>query len=319
MEHNECPICLNRESDSSCWIPSTSNADCDRIECPSCGNFDVSKSVLASKLFRSPTSLSKVQRSVLSHYICKNSIEGRIPKLYSKLANQILQNTMLPSPAIRVQRLVRYLGDKISKSGEPLSQITDKVRAYIGAPDVRSTIDLLKELESSGIVRVNASTIDSISGPRDIDLTLEGWELYEDERRGDKGGNYGFIAMKFGDDQLDSFVKDVVKPIISREIGYELVDMRDISQAGVIDNIIREQIRGAAFVLVDLTHDNSGAYWEAGYAEGLGKPVIYLCEKSKFEKSKTHFDTNHCTTVLWFADEIENFEKQLVATVRRSL
>ena len=42
-------------------------------------------------------------------------------------------------------------------------------------------------------------------------------------------------------------------------------------------------IRDAKFVIVDLTHDNHGAYWEAGYAEGLGKPVIYVCKKDKFE------------------------------------
>jgi nucleoside 2-deoxyribosyltransferase len=64
-----------------------------------------------------------------------------------------------------------------------------------------------------------------------------------------------------------------------------------VSRAGVIDNILRAQICDAAFVLVDLTHDNTGAYWEAGYAEGLNTPVIYLCEQAKFDMAKTHFDT----------------------------
>jgi nucleoside 2-deoxyribosyltransferase len=95
--------------------------------------------------------------------------------------------------------------------------------------------------------------------------------------------------------------------------------MRDVARAGIIDNIMREQIRDAAFLVADLTHDNYGAYWEAGYAEGLGKPVIYLCEKSKFKAAPPHFDTNHCTTVLWQSDEIEEFKKAIVATLRRSL
>src|SRR3546814_14354246 len=82
---------------------------------------------------------------------------------------------------------------------------------------------------------------------------------------------------------------------------------------------MRSQIRDAAFVIVDLTHDNSGAYWEAGYAEGLGKPVIYICEKAKFGKAKTHFDTNHCTTVVWTRDTGEEFRAELIATLRRSL
>jgi hypothetical protein len=74
-----------------------------------------------------------------------------------------------------------------------------------------------------------------------------------------------------------------------------------------------------AFVLVDLTHDNSGAYWEAGYAEGLGKPVIYICEQTKFDSAKTLFDTNHSTTIMWSASSPRVFSESLVATLRRSL
>ena len=95
--------------------------------------------------------------------------------------------------------------------------------------------------------------------------------------------------------------------------------MLDVAQAGIIDNLMRERIRDAKFLLVDLSHDNNGAYWEAGYAEGLGKPVIYICEQDKFKKAKTHFDTNHCTTVTWSLTETDHFEKELLATLRRSL
>ena len=82
---------------------------------------------------------------------------------------------------------------------------------------------------------------------------------------------------------------------------------------------MRDQIRRSAFVIADLTHDNSGAYWEAGYAEGLNKPVVYICEKKKFNDSTTHFDTNHCTTVTWSRDDDDSFRSELVATLRRSL
>jgi nucleoside 2-deoxyribosyltransferase len=93
-----------------------------------------------------------------------------------------------------------------------------------------------------------------------------------------------------------------------------------VAQPGVIDNIMREKIRDAAFVLVDLSHDNAGAYWEAGYAEGLGKPVLYLCEQNKFDESKTHFDVNHCTTVMWGGSKSnEKFASDLQATLRNSL
>ena len=124
--------------------------------------------------------------------------------------------------------------------------------------------------------------------------------------------------MQFGDSDLDSFVKDIVKPTV-KEYGYNLVDMRDIQRAGIIDNIMRIQIRDAKFVITDLTHDNLGAYWGAGYAEGLGKLVIYICEKKKFEDKSTHFDTNHCTTVPWSKVDGEGFRKELIATLHRSI
>ena len=110
----------------------------------------------------------------------------------------------------------------------------------------------------------------------------------------------------------------MIKPAIG-ELGYRLEDMRDAARAGIIDNVMRARIRDAAFVLVDLTHANAGAYWEAGYAEGLGKPVLYLCKNSVFDAKGTHFDTNHCTTVMWNSGAPDQFRDELLATLRRSL
>ena len=155
-----------------------------------------------------------------------------------------------------------------------------------------------------------------------VNLSLDGWEQYEEEKRGGFKGNHGFLAMQFNDPDLESFVRDVVKPAVKEDIGCDLVDMRDVPEAGIIDNIMRVRIRDAKFVIADLTHGNNGAYWEAGYAEGLRKPVIYICEKEKFESDDgTHFDTNHCTTIVWSKsrDNDDDFRQKLTATLRRSL
>ena len=131
--------------------------------------------------------------------------------------------------------------------------------------------------------------------------------------------DYGFLAMQYGDDALEDLAKSYLKPIVRDTLGYELIDMRDVSKAGIVDNIMRDRIRKSKFAIVDLTHDNNGAYWEAGFAEALEKPVVYICEKKKFNDLKTHFDTNHCTTVFWSKDEIDQFKDEFAATLRRSL
>ena len=192
----------------------------------------------------------------------------------------------------------------------------DYHHAIIGALDSGAVMRLTKELVERKIL-----TAENMLGSLfvNVTLSLDGWKQYEAEKRGGFKGNYGFIAMQFGDSELDLFVKDVVKPAVKDGIGYDLVHMNDIARAGIIDNIMRIQIRDAAFVIVDLTRDNPGAYWEAGYAEGLGKPVIYICKKTKFDEKKTHFDTNHCTTVPWSRDDDAGFRERLTATLRRSL
>ena len=235
------------------------------------------------------------------------------------------------SPAVQARNLIRYIGDQVSKSGEPISRLP-KISAEIGASSEKFLGQLVEELCECGIIKMKKSDSwpDSKTRFAGVNLTLDGWEQYEAEKRGGFAGNNGFLAMQFvepdlemqsGEPDLEAFVREVVKPAVKEDLGYDLVDMRDVARAGIIDNIMRVRIRDAKFVIVDLTHDNNGAYWEAGYAEGLGKPVIYICEKEKFETKKTHFDTNHCTTVPWSKsrDKDEDFRRELTATIRRSL
>src|SRR5215470_16220437 len=68
------------------------------------------------------------------------------------------------------------------------------------------------------------------------------------------------------------------------------------------------------FVVADLSHGSHGAYWEAGFAEGLGLPVIYTCEEDAWKERKTHFDTNHMLTILWNASQLTKAGDELTAT-----
>jgi len=208
----------------------------------------------------------------------------------------------------------------VSETGSTLGEFPEHFYAAIGAPNPKMAANLALELYNRGTIV--GLTLESVNLPpiiHNANLSLDGWEQYEAESRDEFAGGYGFIALKFNETSLDHLVSTVIKPSIKETLGYDVVDMRDISRAGLIDNIMRAKIRDAAFVLVDLTHDNAGAYWEAGYAEGLGKPVIYLCERAKFDQAKTHFDTNHCTTVCWGIESPDLFRSELVATLRRSL
>ena len=101
---------------------------------------------------------------------------------------------------------------------------------------------------------------------------------------------------------------------------HDVVDLQPIAGAAAPPAV---PVDIAATTLVAPPHlPLHGAYWEAGYADALDKPVIYICEKSKFKTKPSHFDTNHSTTIFWEkgkdSDNMD-FRRQLIATLRRSL
>lgn len=132
------------------------------------------------------------------------------------------------------------------------------------------------------------------------------------------------MAMQFGDEELNRVVKDCFKPAV-KAAGFELRLLTEGQPAGLIDDQLRAALRTARFVIADLTHGNHGAYWEAGFAEGLGRPVIYTCRKNEWDQRdqpselKVHFDTNHHLTVIWDPENLGDAATRLTTTTRASL
>ncbi|MBU3078857.1 hypothetical protein [Sphingomonas quercus] len=320
---NACAICEGAAG-AVCTTFQVSGKDALGFACEACGEYEVARTALVN-WFGGTRRLDARERAALAHRVRITDRSSGRPLVTTFWLDQFVPTARVPSPALQAANLIRVVGDHVSHTGE--GYFIDGVRdaTLIGSFNQMMFDQLIRELtERKVLINAGSATIPNPRGPGVLSgrlhgLSLDGWERYEAEQRGKMAGKYGFMAMKFGDVELDAFSERVIKPEVESAIGYTVVDLRNVSRAGVIDNLMREQIRDAAFVLVDLTHDNFGAYWEAGYAEGLGKPVIYLCERTKFERARTHFDTNHCTTVLWSISEEDQFRRELVATLRRSL
>ena len=318
----KCPICLGRYLDCA-----TINRDTEEwiVNCEVCGRYRVRSEVAEDYLAEEMRKLTPVERSALSHLVRRYEIErkqGREPMFIDDgwYQRASVEGLKLPSPALQAINLIRWIGDQVMRTGEPVREGPSYLYAEVGAPNPQQLARLTAQLVDDGLIfAIVPRTFPNSSSIHQLDLTLKGWTRYEDEKRGRLSANYGFIAMRFGADELEELLRQYVRPAIQSSLAFDLVDMRDVSRAGIIDNIMRDRIRDAAFVLVDLTHDNPGAYWEAGYAEGLGKPVLYICEESKFKQKSTHFDTNHLTTVLWDVARPDAFVEQLLATLKRSL
>ena len=318
-----CAICQGKD-EAFCKTFGLASRDALGFLCQACGEYETTRTARLTWL--DSNRLNARERAALSHQIRVADRTNGNPVLATHWLEHFASEARLPNPALQAINLIRIIGDHQSESGE--GYIVDGVSdaALVGSFNKSMFDQLLADLirrdwvvQATQSVSIQNPRVVGVLSGRPVTLSLEGWERYESERRGKENGRYGFIAMKYNEPELEVLVTGIIKPGLKDALGYDVVDLRNVSRAGVIDNILREQIRDAAFVLVDLTHDNAGAYWEAGYAEGLGKPVIYLCERTKFDAAKTHFDTNHCTTVIWAIGEEGSFIAELSATLRRSL
>jgi nucleoside 2-deoxyribosyltransferase len=130
-----------------------------------------------------------------------------------------------------------------------------------------------------------------------------------------------FMAMKF-DEEQKGFIRENVDSVV-KEFGLDLKLLSDIStRENIIDVKMRNEIKKSRLLICDLTHRNNGAYFEAGYAEGLGNPVIYICEQKTFGEGKLHFDVEHQDIYMWKngdEESIKKFKEDLKAKIKAVL
>jgi len=118
-----------------------------------------------------------------------------------------------------------------------------------------------------------------------ISVTVEGWA--EAERIAQSGGDSfnGFIAMWFDPSQAE-FEQAMNKAI--RGAGYLPIRIDRVEHVNRIDDEMIARIRQARFMVADFTGQRNGVYFEAGFMLGLGRTVIWLCDKSQLHD--VHFD-----------------------------
>ena len=86
-----------------------------------------------------------------------------------------------------------------------------------------------------------------------------------------------------------------------RGAGYRPVRIDKQEHIDRIDDRILAEIRRSLFVVVDLTLHRQNVYYEAGFAEGIGKKVIFTCHADT--ASDRHFDIRQFNCLDWKAPE----------------
>jgi nucleoside 2-deoxyribosyltransferase len=153
-----------------------------------------------------------------------------------------------------------------------------------------------------------------VSGdPWILTLSTAGWQYVEELQKPNVESKQAFVAMWF-DAQLDcAYAEGIAK--LEEDTGFRplRIDMKQFNEK-ICDQIIAE-VRRSRFLIADVTGHRQGVYFEAGFAMGLGLPVIWTCRKDHIDEC--HFDTRQYNHITWETPEElrEKLKNRILATI----
>jgi nucleoside 2-deoxyribosyltransferase len=245
-----------------------------------------------------------------------------------------------PTPMEQVDYLIRFLGDKTRRLGGTYFYlyclISDKSIPAKKREALKNLLSATVSVDEQNLFSIYETAFKSNlveNHGNCISLTLQGWTKYEDLKKGRSDSSIVFLAMQFEETQK-KFFTDKLAPCL-KNLNLQLQTLPDFHAVeNILDNKLRNAIRESRILICDLTHRNNGAYFEAGFAEGLRKPVIYVCEQGSFdehEKNKgkdgdrskrLHFDVEHQEIYLWKDgddESIKKFQSDITAKIQTVL
>jgi hypothetical protein len=290
---NLCPICR-----SMCDIQGSRHEMYYHIHCNTCGEYQMTSDLIddlpTEKKIQ--THLVKVSAFTLFRYI------NGLPKLticYERAPQQTgyisifeIIHQFPPKVSERVDRVLmnlsarsRYTGDKFRIEPEQYPLF------FPDSKDPDASHFLLRQLIHEGYIEAERNEF-----PTTVMVSAEGWNRIGQIERGlNVGSNQGFIAMWF-DESMNGAAEEGFKRAI-QDAGYTPLKINDKEHVGKIDDEIIAEIRRSRFVVCDFTGHRGGVYFEAGFAMGLGLPVIWTCRTDDIDQ--LHFDTRQYNHIVW--------------------
>lgn len=299
MLRNNCIVC-----DSA--ISPINSADMPRhtVDCPVCGQYVASRALLDDQL--NPAVIPTGERYLISAWIKWHSLRGMDPPT---LSEEVCKSAIADAPSYTpIERMEQFLLSMAIRSGLPGKRLRTEPSLeypYAWAAIPAECMAYLGWLQELGYLTfANGSAL----------VTRKGWErATELQRDFQHSGRRAFVAMWF-DDSFDSVWAEGLRPGI-RDAGYEPYRIKEDIHNERIDFRIIAAIRASRFLVADVSEPRTAVYYEAGFAEGLGKLVIWTCREDRLKGLS--FDTRQFRHVAW-RDPVD-LRGQLSATIQALL
>lgn len=123
-----------------------------------------------------------------------------------------------------------------------------------------------------------------------------------------------FVAMWF-DPSRKIYFDEGFRPAIEDDKKTKAFRIDNKEHNRKVDDEIVAEIRRSRYLVADFTENRGGVYFEAGFAVGLGLPVIWCVQQG--HESALHFDTRQYNHILYSdpADLREKLLNRIRATI----
>lgn len=288
-----CPICLETESSATAHP----TKDAYQINCKQCGSFLLSRTA--------EVNLKSIP-NVIRWRISAALRQQEFPVVKWEDVERA-EATAVPGLLHRALRMLRALNERFPNGGSfSLTEVRTELIAVGWNKDASGARYMLEQvLEGElGYLRRGLDGNSAHITPRGL-LHLEGVGIKESQ--------VGFCAMWFSD-EVNSLWASVIEPAIQLA-GYQPLRIDTKPHNGKIDDEIMASIRGSRFVVADFTGNRGGVYYEAGFAHGLGLPVIFMCR----DGDELHFDIRQYNCIFWSPAKLDDAQTRLLNRIRATL
>ncbi len=295
-----CPICKHSEGVTERRIsPSMAS-----YRCPVCGDYEMPPFVPEVHGASAPN-------RKLSAWIREQNERREMVRF---VREGMIESTLGSIPDYRpLEKQLKLLQAIERKSGLPGNEVTlnlDEDFPLAHADNADEFAFYLQALSDRGLIdgkpKPNAPITDYLTGPRrSLRITASGWDYLDKHASDLKEKTQAFVAMSFSD-EMKPMWEEAIRPAIQKA-GYTAYRIDEEPHSDNIIFKIMAEIKNSRFVVADVTEQRNGVYFEAGYALGLGLPVIWSVRKDDIKN--VHFDTAQYNQIRW--ESAKNLEEGL--------
>ncbi|MBI5315803.1 MAG: hypothetical protein HZB34_07515 [Nitrospirae bacterium] len=283
-----CKICGR----VSVLAKSMGNRDVTIYECPVCGEYGLSRQALMDLGTMFTKDKAKLSAFLRQRHIRQDIMITLVSKPMEPIStnipvtsiDEIVNNWFPSSVSDRLDYALKNLHKLSSHPGAEVPLFAHSDYSVLFAENQQAFQFILGTLEQAGWIISQGGPVTPL-----VMLTAKGWNRIAEleSNKPGEGSKQVFVAMSF-EVSLDSAYRTGIKKAIEAA-GYKAIriDLKEHNEK-ICDSIVAE-IRKSRFMVADFTGHRAGVYFEAGYALGLGIPVIWTCRED--ELANTHFDT----------------------------